>query len=140
MKGIFDLIHTKTMKLLFFLLFNLAALFCTAQKVVKFEYSGGHGCIDKSLYLYTDSTFEFITSSALLFSHTSTKRGYYLMNDSSITLFNKKRMAFLAPKYKRYHYNTFRIRDNDILMYSVQDGLSQDSSFIKAYRTMRFDK
>lgn len=126
------------MKLLISLFFNLFTLFCTAQKKVKFEYSGGHGCVDNSLFLYTDSTYEFTSSTAFLFSHTSTKKGYYLMNDTSITLYNKKKMAFFIPKHKRYHNNTFRIRDNNILMYSVQDELSKDSSFIKAYQTMYF--
>jgi hypothetical protein len=126
------------MKLLIFLFFNLFALFCTAQKNVKFEYAGGHGCVDNSLFLYTDSTYEFTSSTAFLFSHTSTKKGYYLMNDTSITLYYKKKMALLIPKSRKYHYDTFRIRNNNILMYSVQDELSKDSSFIKAYQTMHF--
>jgi hypothetical protein len=59
----------------FFLLLFTCTLYCSAQKKISARYSGGHGCIDNSLTLYTDSTYLFESRSALLFVHTSTKEG-----------------------------------------------------------------
>jgi hypothetical protein len=114
----------------FFLVFTCCTICCNAQKKISARYSGGHGCIDNSLTLYTDSTYLFESTSALLFVHTSTTRGKYLLSDSSIILYKKKKLS------DKYRSTTFRIRNNDILMYSEKEEFSKDSSFVKAYNTM----
>jgi hypothetical protein len=108
-----------------------------AQKIIKTEYSGGHGCVDKSLILYTDSTFLFESTQALLFVVKSKIKGVYLLEDNAITLYRRKRFYFLHFKPEnKYHENTYRIKGNTILMYSVEDENSKDAGFIKAYNTL----
>jgi hypothetical protein len=111
--------------------------YLVAQKSIKAKYSGGHGCVDKSLILYTDSTFVFEAIQAMLFVTKTKIKGAYLLDDNSITLYRKKRFHFLYIKPEnRYHENTYRVRSNDILMYSIEDENSKDADFIKAYNTL----
>ncbi len=81
----------KIIKFLSLVLLSFLAFPCFAQKQAKYEYYGGHGCVDITLTLYSDSSYVYTSSNALPFAHTSTRSGYYLLSDSSITLFNKKR-------------------------------------------------
>jgi hypothetical protein len=39
-----------------------------AQKTVVARYSGGHGCVDLALRLYSDSTYELETNSGIMFN------------------------------------------------------------------------
>jgi hypothetical protein len=126
-------------KILFipFLLFSLHSI---AQKKMIARYYGGHGCADTELQLFSDSTYTFISSSALLFAHTSRKSGYFLRSDSSITFFKKaKRMAnYLNDKTVKA--TTYRIKEENILMYTVKDEQSKNSDFIKTYNTLRLER
>jgi hypothetical protein len=109
----------------------------TAQKTIKAKYIGGHGCVDKSLILYTDSTFLFEATQAMLFVTKTKIKGAYLLDNNSITLYRQKRFHFLYIKLEnRYHEDTYRIKGNDILMYSEEEENSKDAGFIKAYNTM----
>ncbi len=108
-----------------------------AQKTIKATYSGGHGCVDKSLILYKDSTFLFEATQAVMFVIKSKSKGVYLLENNAITLYRQKRLHFLIVKPEnKYHENTYRIREKNILMYSVEDENSKDVDFIKAYNTM----
>lgn len=120
-----------------FLLFTLSSLVGNAQKTVLVAYSGGHGCVDKSLVLYTDATYEYEVSTALLFTRTTRMKGNYLVRDNTITLYKRKRLSFLYfTNAKKYSPATFRIKNNNILMYSEKDELSADSNFLKDYNTL----
>jgi hypothetical protein len=108
-----------------------------AQKTVQSKYYGGHGCIDKSLLLYSDSTFLYEVNSGLFIATSHKKRGAYLMTENSITLYTMKRLHFLIIKpQNKYCENTFRLNGTDILMYSTKDEKDKDASFTKAYNTM----
>ena len=118
------------------LFYNSQNLF--AQKTIKAQYIGGQGCIDKSLILYKDSTFLFERTEAIVFAIKRTVKGVYLLDDTSISLFRKKRLHFLYAKLENtYHENTYRISDNKILMFSKEDESSKDANFIKACNTLR---
>jgi hypothetical protein len=120
----------------------IALLICntqniSAQKTIKAEYRGGHGCVDKSLILYTDSTYVFVATQAMLFVTKTKIKGAYLLDENHITLYRQKRFHFLYIKLEnRYHEDTYRISGNDILMYSEDDENSKDAGFIKAYSTL----
>lgn len=124
------------------LIVPFAFLFCiaaSAQKKVVAGYSGGHGCIDKELLLYNDSTYKFTVWSGLFIPMKSKKRGLYLIEEDNIYLFSRKRFHYFffqeKNKYSKRPYE-YRIRNKAILMYSENDEESKDSSFIKAYNTM----
>jgi hypothetical protein len=126
----------------YFKIVLIALLVCnakniSAQKTIKAEYIGGHGCVDKSLILYTDSTYVFEATQAMLFVTKTKIKGAYLLDVNSITLYRKKRFHFLYIRPEnRYHEDTYRMRNNDILMYSIEDENSKDADFIKAYSTL----
>ncbi len=120
-----------------FILFTFISLLCNAQKTVMATYSGGHGCVSKSLVLYTDATYEYETSTALLFTHTSRMKGSYLISDSMITLYKRKKLSFLYfTRAKKYTSSAFRMTTNNILIYSQKDESPADSNFNKDYNTL----
>jgi hypothetical protein len=109
-----------------------------AQKDTIATYYGGHGCIDKTLYLFSDSTFYFEERSALFIPTSSKKKGAYLFSDSTITLYAFKKLKFIKFKPEnKYRENEFRVRNGDILMYSEEAEHGKDSNFIRDYNTMR---
>jgi len=111
-----------------------------AQKKVVAKYNGGHIDVDIALTLYADSTYELIERSGSIIPSKSVRKGVYLINDSSITLYNKKRLHFLFYKLqKKYHENTYRIRGKHILMFSETQEFSKDGDFIKAYNTLTLE-
>ena len=131
------MILIKNPRLFFALAGILLATTCNAQKQVKYEYSGGHGCINLSLLLYKDSSFLFERETAIAFVIRSREKGKYLLCDSAITLFNRKRFYFLHFKEEnRYRKYVYRIRNNDILLYPESAEQSKDADYIKAYNTM----
>jgi hypothetical protein len=72
-----------------------------------------------------------------MFVTKSKSKGVYLLENNAITLYRQKRLHFLIVKPEnKYHENTYRIREKNILMYSVEDENSNDADFIKAYNTM----
>lgn len=73
----------------------------------------------KILKLYSDSTFEFFTST----SHTRlriVKSGTFFRHDSTITLIIKKGFAFGIPIRKKINRNNLRIKNDSILLYSKE--------------------
>lgn len=73
----------------------------------------------KILKLYSDSTFEFFTSS----SHTRLrmiKSGTYSRHDSTITLSIKKGYVFGIPIKKQNSKNNFRMKQDSILLFSKE--------------------
>lgn len=118
-------------------IFIFAAAHCAAQKTLKETWQGGHGCVALTLNLYSDSSYTFISESALVFTMRSTRRGHYLLTPSQITLFEKKKLAFLFFSQKhKYNELQYRVAGNKILLYSQEDEHSKDSSFIMAYNTL----
>jgi hypothetical protein len=109
-----------------------------AQKDTVATFYGGHGCIDKTLYLFSDSTFYFEERSALFIPTSSKKKGAYLFSDSTITLYAFKKMKFIKFKPEnKYRENEFRIRNGNILMYDEEAEQGKDRNFIRDYHTMR---
>jgi hypothetical protein len=101
----------------------IAALFLfhttVAQKQVAATYTGGHGCVNHDLILYTDSSFLFITETAVVFPIKDKSRGYYNLTANNITLYTRRELYFLIPAKKlRYREDKFRIVDERILLYS----------------------
>ena len=73
----------------------------------------------KILKLYSDSTFEFFTSS----SHTRlrmVKSGSYSRHDSIINLSIKKGYVFGIPIKKQNNRNNFRMKQDSILLFSKE--------------------
>jgi hypothetical protein len=104
------------------------------NKTVAARYSGGHHW-DVSLTLYTDSTFQYRIVRDVMALTTKT-RGAYLKTDSSISLYVWK-SKITRNKVKE---DVFRIRGNDVLMYTEEQEQSENSSFYKAYFTLSKDK
>jgi hypothetical protein len=98
-----------------------------AQKKVLAVYDGGHGCLYETLTLYTDSTYVFEHTSALMFVITKRNRGHYLITDNSITLFKRKR---------KHPSNVYRIQDNKILTFTLAQEQSKDSNMVRDYGTL----
>jgi hypothetical protein len=119
----------------------IAALFLShtafAQPQVAATYTGGHGCVSHDLTLYTDSSFIFITRTAIAFPIKEKSKGYYNLDTNSITLYTRRNFYFLIPSKKlRYREDTFRIENEKILLYSVKSEQSKDEDFILTYNTL----
>ncbi|MGC4103588.1 hypothetical protein [Ferruginibacter sp.] len=123
--------------IILFLFFISLTATLHAQKKVTTTYFGGHGCIDLTLELYSDSTYRFERRSGLFIPSKAVTKGAYLIADSSITLYRKKKLHFLYFKLEnKYHEDTYRIRNDKILLYSPAREASADSAMIKDYNTL----
>ena len=110
----------------------------SAQKPVRAHYRGGHGCIDKDLVLYADSTFRYEVANAMPFPHTSRTKGTYRLTDTSLTLTTKKRLAFLYFQRKhKYRSHTYRALGYEIRMFPPKAEQGRDSAYIRDYNTLR---
>ncbi len=108
-----------------------------AQKQVTATYTGGHGCVNHDLTLYTDSSFVFITETAVFLPMKDKSRGYYNLSTNSITLYTRRNFYFLIPSKKlRYREDNFRIENEKILLYSVKSEQSKDADYIQTYNTL----
>lgn len=99
------------------------------EKTVFAEYNGGHKW-DITLTLYSDSTFRYTIIRDVMALKT-TEYGAYLLGDSSITLYRKRRLSKHNPYESR-----FRLYDNKVLMYTEAMERSPDSSFYMDYYTL----
>ena len=88
----------KNKKLLFTFILSFFSTIIVAQKTIKYEYSGGSHDVNKELLLYTDSTFTFNLEMGFPFGHSRKTKGFYIIEDSLLTLITKKRFAFLYRK------------------------------------------
>jgi hypothetical protein len=128
----------KLNKILLTVVCCFALHYCFAQKAIRETWSGGHGCVNLTLNLYTDATYVFISESAMMFVIRSKTKGHYLLTDKLITLYEKKKLSFFLffSKKLQYRREQYRIVNDHILMYTPEDELSADSSYIKAYNTL----
>lgn len=108
-----------------------------AQKQVAATYSGGHGCVSHELTLYSDSSFVFVTETAVAFPIKSKSRGYYNIDTNSIQLYTRRNLYFLIPSKKiRYREYNFRVLDDKILLYSEESERSKNADYIQTYNTL----
>jgi hypothetical protein len=104
------------------------------KKTIEAVYSGGHKW-DITLSLYRDSTFRYVIKDDMM-GIPKVRTGAYLKTDTSIELYTWKR------KYisKKSNAETFRLINNNLLMFHKDKEMSPDSSFYRAYYTLSLDK
>jgi hypothetical protein len=119
--------------LFLFLFLSIGSFAQNNQKNLVAAYEGGHHA-PKTLLLYSDSSFRYSSSSDIMLI-TKKSKGIFSRTDSSITLYTRKKLAFLKSGMRKYWPSTWRIRNNKILFYSVKDEQSKDAGFYKAYNT-----
>lgn len=124
-----------------FVLFMIITNTVYSQKQIKYEYYGGHGCVDLELELYTDSTYLFTRSEAVMIPLTFKRKGAYLMYDDAIHLYQYKRLHFLIPfATKKYREYVFRKDENNIYLYDEEDLTDKNRNFIMDYNTLHLYK
>jgi hypothetical protein len=131
-----------TPRYLLLIVFIAGALTGFSQPPVTAKYSGGHAEFNIYLTLYADSTYLLEHHGGLMIATRSKRTGTYSITDSSITLTKRKRQRFLlffSWNTKKYIHTTYRIRGDEILMYSEEQEASENGDFIKAYNTLRKD-
>jgi hypothetical protein len=104
------------------------------QKEVRERYSGGHKW-DITLTLYKDSTFRYVSRDDML-GIPKIKTGVYLKTDSIIDLYTWQQ-KYLSRKSELQSY---RLKGSSLLLFSREDEMGKDSSFMKAYYTLRRDE
>jgi hypothetical protein len=104
------------------------------NKPVSAVYSGGHKW-DITLSLYKDSTFRYVIKDDML-GIPKIKTGAYIKNDTSIELYTWKKKYFS----RKSDSQSFRINGNRVLMFHKDKEISSDSSFYRAYYTLKLNK
>ncbi len=112
-----------------------------AQKQTKYQYYGGHGCIDIDLKLYSDSTFLFTNCNAMAIPHCSKKKGAYLLYEDEIHLYEMKHLHFLIPfATKKYKETVLRKDVENIFLFEKEDIPKNDKGFTETYYTLHLTK
>ena len=128
------------LRYLLLIIFIGGTLTVFSQPAVTAKYTGGHAEFNIYLTLYADSTYLLDHHGGLMFATHSKRTGTYSITDTSITLTRRKRQRFLlffSWKTKKYIHSTYRIRGDELLMYSREQEASENGDFIKAYNTLR---
>ena len=117
---------------------------CTGEKLqqrinskpIAAQYTGGHYDY-ATLVLYSDSTFFYVYAPHMMPFLQNRLKGSYTRDTSSILLIAKRRWDHF---WKKPPPVTFRIRGNQVLMYSEEQENSENGDFIKAYHTLTLEQ
>ena len=107
-----------------------------SSKPIAAKYSGGHRDY-VCLALYTDSTFFFVHAPHLMPAIQRRIKGHYSLDTASVTLYGKRRWNHF---WKKPPPSIFRIRGDQVLLYSEKQENSESGEFIKTYFTLTLDK
>ena len=106
------------------------------SKPIAAKYTGGHHDY-VCLALYTDSTFFYVHAPHLMPAFQRRMKGRYSLDSASVTLYGKRR---LFPFWIKPRPETFRIRGDQVLMFSEERENSESGDFLKAYYTLTLEK
>jgi len=132
--------NTGLLLLLFATILSSCTLERLQQKIdakpIAAQYTGGHHDY-VTLVLYTDSTFFYVHAPHMMPAFQNRMKGWYVMDTASVLLIGKRRWNHF---WKKPPPQTFRIRGNQVLMYTEKQENSEDGDFIKAYFTLTLEK